>query len=375
MNKTDPVELTKRFIEIPSVAREETEIPEYIASLVNGEVQEFHCHGKRCGSNVIAISDPHPGEPFLLLNGHHDTVAPAEGWSTDPFRAVVRDDRLYGLGAKDMKSGLAIMTNIFLEFRDRLNLIFTAVGDEEIDSTGSFSLLNGENAPLRPYFDRKRIMGALIAEPTDEKVMLGARGRYALQISVHGKAAHGARPRLGESAIEKAADIITALRGMEMDTHPVLGAGSYCVLKISGGSETLSVPDRCTLVVDRHITRKMAAEEVIKGFKEALSNFNGVDVRTVEREVPFLMPYVRSAEEPFIREFLNSGDEIIYGESVGDFNIFGGIMPTVVYGPAGEAHHSPDEFVSISSIERVHTRLRGFLEALVHDRPAEAQDD
>jgi len=367
MNETDPAEITKRLIEIPSVAREETEIPEYIASLVDGEVKEFHCHGKRCGRNVIAISEPHPGEPFVLLNGHHDTVAPAEGWCTDPFKAVVRDDRLYGLGAKDMKSGLAVLINLFLEFRDRLNLIFTAVGDEEIDSTGSISLLNGENAPLMPYL--RRITGALIAEPTDEKVMLGARGRYALQISVHGRAAHGARPRLGESAIEKAADIIDALRGMKMDTHPVLGAGSYCVLRISGGSKTLSVPDRCTLVVDRHITRRMTAEEVIKGFKEMLSKFNSVDVRTVEREVPFLMPYVRSAEEPFIREFLDSGDEIIYGESVGDFNIFGGIMPTVVYGPAGEAHHSPDEFVFISSIERVHTRLRGFLEGVVPDRP------
>lgn len=353
------LELTKNLIEIPSVAREKTEIADYLATIVDGNVQEFRCKGNPCGSNVISISEPHPAQPFILLNGHHDTVAPSEGWSTDPFHAVVKGDRLYGLGAVDMKSGLAILTELFLEFRDSLNLIFTSVGDEEMDSTGTFSLFNGEDAPLRPYL--KRIAGVVITEPTQEKVMLGARGRYAIRISVHGKAAHGVRPHMGESAIEKAAIIITSLRKMVMEEHPLLGRGSYCVLEIHGGTKTLSVPEKCTMIVDRHITKSMDAKTVIAEFRKALSGFQGVDIELVEREMPYLMPYVSSSKEPFIKEFLDAVDGVVsYGASVGDFNIFGGMMATVVYGPRGEAYHSPDEFAFISSIEKVYQRLRRF---------------
>jgi len=85
MNHKNPVELTKKLIEIPSISRQETEIPEYIASLVDGEIQEFRCRGRECGKNVIAISEPEPGRPFILLNGHHDTIG---GYFQITVRAV-----------------------------------------------------------------------------------------------------------------------------------------------------------------------------------------------------------------------------------------------------------------------------------------------
>ncbi|MCK4613339.1 MAG: M20/M25/M40 family metallo-hydrolase, partial [Thermoplasmata archaeon] len=290
--------------------------------------------------------------------------AQAEGWSTDPFSPNIEGDRIYGLGASDMKAGLAIIMSLYNEFRDKLNLIFTAVGDEETDSLGSFALLDEKKGPVTPF--RSRIVGALVAEPTNEKVMLGARGRYALRLIVHGRAAHGARPYLGINAVEKAAEVLTALKKLPIDSHPRLGKGSCCVLRINGGAETLSVPDRCEITIDRHITRLMSKEEVMKEFRCILSDIDvPVDVGLVEREVPYLMPYTRAANEPFIRHFLSTlgnKKEIIYGESVGDFNIFGGLMPTIVYGPKGKNHHSPDEFVLRSSIERVHTGLKSWLE-------------
>ncbi len=377
MNIIDCIE---ELIRIPSVSREESEIFEFIASFVGGESLYYRFGEIGTGTNIIAVSKPHPGRPFILLNGHHDTVAVAEGWNTDPFEPVWKGDRLYGLGAHDMKAGLAMIMNLFCQYRDRLNLIFTAVGDEESDSMGSFALFQ-EGGALEPYLNR--ISGVLVTEPTFEKVMLGARGRYALKVTVHGKAAHGARPARGINAIDRASRIIAALKDLPMDSHELLGEGSYCVLKIRGGTETLSVPDSCEMIIDRHYTNTMTEEDVVREFSVHLSKhsqFQGInqgddrsgavreDVQLIEREVPFLEPYHRSIDEPFIAGFFDSvgksGKDVVYGASVGDFNIFGSRMPTIVYGPDGGNHHSADEFVLGSSINRVYAQLEGWLDQL-----------
>jgi len=367
----ETVELLNELIGIPSVSRKETDIAGYIASLIEGEVRSFPRCGAPDGENVIAISEPFPDKPFILLNGHHDTVAPADGWISDPFTPSEGDDSIYGLGVHDMKAGLSVIIKLFLEFRNRLNLIFTSVGDEESDSMGSFALVDTDHGSLSKYLPR--ISGALLTEPTHERVMLGARGRYALLLSVRGKAAHGARPSTGINAVDKAAEVIQALTDLPMDSHPVLGNGSYCILGIRGGTETLSVPDHCEILVDRHLTSHRTEREVIQEFRNIIQPLDvDVDISLVEREVPFLKPYVRSRDEPFIREFLQAlggreEQDIIYGESVGDYNIFGNLLPTIVYGPKGGNHHSANEHVSRSSLENVHGQLRQWLDILSKD--------
>ena len=407
------IPITRELVGIPSVSREPSDMADHIARKVGGDIHEFPVRGAPFGKNVVAISEPHPGLPFILLNGHHDTVAPAGGWTTDPFEPLERNGMMYGLGASDMKAGTAINICLFLEFRNRINLIFTSSDDEESDSVGTFALLDPDHGPLSPYLHR--IRGAVITEPTNERIMLGARGRYALHLTVHGKAAHGARPHLGVNAIHRAAALALRLARLPMDTHPQLGTGSVCTLSISGGTRTLSVPDRCDLLVDRHYTRPMSGEEVIHEFAGALvPHEHPVDIRLAYREVPFLKPYAWSPEEHFVRGFMegigagvmgrpeagvdadpvagsrigsdpgpggraeaggtagHTGDpgppgppvppEVpIYGASVGDFNIFGGLMPTVVFGTTGRNHHAADESVEVASIHRVFERLSRWL--------------
>ena len=446
----DPVELTKDLIRIPSISREQyhdsvsivhsisdsiahsisNSIAHHIAPLVDGTIQEFPITNSPHGTNVIAISEPFPGEPFILLNGHHDTVAVAEGWSTDPLAPVERNGRLYGLGASDMKAGTAINIALFNEFREKLNLIFTSSDDEESDSMGSFALIGqgsgsgsvsdpksvsvrgpvpgadsgsgitpgtlpeagsgSASGPLVPYLDR--IRGALITEPSNERVMLGARGRYAFRLTVHGRAAHGARPHLGINAVDEAARIAIRLTKIPMDSHPLLGEGSLCSLAITGGTRTLSVPDLCGLVVDRHYTVPMTSDTIIAEFRNSFEGPIGVtedqntgtgdgtwddqgigrasvDIRPVDREVPFLQPYTTSPDEQFVRDFITGTgiplpQDFLYGASVGDYNIFGNLLPTIVYGTIGRFHHSPDEYVEIDSIRRVHSQLSRWLDEL-----------
>lgn len=382
-----PLQILKELIRIPSVSRKESTIAQLIASLVDGKIQNIACHGKPCGSNVVAISEPHPGKPFILLNGHHDTVAPTEGWDSDPFIPELRgDDRLYGLGSHDMKAGLAINISLFNEFRDDHNLIFTSADDEESDSLGSFALTRPKDGPISHILSR--ISGVLITEPTYENVMLGARGRYAIKMVVHGRSSHGARPYQGVNAVDRASEIVLALRNMPIDHHPVLGNGSYCVLGMSGGTETLSVPDRCELIIDRHLTEPQTREQVIAEFRQIVDSIDRdqggtekllpVDIDLVPREVPFLEPYVSPSDHPFVKQFIDSvansphppskepvKPRIIYGESVGDYNIFGGMFPTVVFGPDGGQHHAANEYTSIRSIRSIHEKLRFWLGSMI----------
>jgi acetylornithine deacetylase/succinyl-diaminopimelate desuccinylase-like protein len=304
--------------------------------------------------------------PTVVLNGHLDTVDVTEGWKTDPFKPVVKDDKMYGLGVGDMKSGLAIITDTFKKMSQEkhLNLVLTAVSDEEGNSLGSHNLIR-----------EGKVEGdiCLIPEPTGEMIMLGCRGRFVVDITVHGKAAHGARPHLGVNAIEDAARVISHLSRIKPRKHELLGRGSLCVLKIHGGGETLSVPETCVIRVDRHVVPGETKELVMDDFKKILKSLDimsELSFNWMERPTPFLEPYITKRSnlvKAFIfahKEHINLDENIVYGESVGDYNLFGKVMPTVVCGPEGQDWHSPNEFVYLRSITRVRDLYLGYMRAI-----------
>jgi len=122
------------------------------------------------------------------------------------------------------------------------------------------------------------------------------------------------------------------------------------------------VPDRCTIRVDRHTVIGETKEQIMRDFEEMLNNLQlkcSFELTGMRRETPFLEPYLLEINNPWAKKFLTSykkfygnEPEIAYGKSVGDFNAFGKIMPTIVFGPKGENAHGPNEFVYIDSIVR-----------------------
>ena len=306
------------------------------------------------GFNIIAEHRGKDGAPTVILNGHMDTVGVVDGWKRDPFGAEVDGDRLYGLGAADMKGGLAALIYAFKRAvyeKSPLNIIFTAVVREELDSEGAFALLNEIDGDV-----------AFIAEPTGEMPMLGARGRYVLDIDFTGESAHGARPENGINAIGCASSFVSKLKDMKLAEHQKMGNGSLCVLKIDGGSDFLSVPDTCRVVVDRHVVPGENRDSIMGEFIELLEDMDmecDAEISWHSRKTPFLEPYEWNMENDFIRDFASVyveryGEFIpTYGRSVGDFNMFGKKLPTVVYGPKGGDWHGADEYVSLESLENV----------------------
>ncbi|MEM3445168.1 MAG: M20/M25/M40 family metallo-hydrolase [Thermoplasmata archaeon] len=352
------VELTKELVRIPSVLGSETEIANFIYRKLAPYSSKIYLQEIGDGrKNVIAFGKK-TGKGPVLLNAHMDTVEVMQNWSQQPFGGFEIDGKIYGLGACDMKAGLGIFIQLFAEFSEKIPLVFTACADEEGESLGAYQLIGH----LKEIGCTPEIV--LISEPTGEKVMLGARGRVVFEIEVFGKAAHGARPNLGVNAISDCARIVELFEGLGVGSHEKLGSGSYCVLKISGGASSLSVPDNCKLIVDRHYVVGENPEEVRAEVVQKIQPLglkSRVEVGFVKRKVPFLKPYI-TEEKGAVKQFLEiAGGDVIYGQSVGDFNLFGEIWPTVVYGPSGMNWHSGDEFVWCDSIERVFGKYKEFL--------------
>ncbi|EMA36621.1 M20 family metallopeptidase [Halococcus hamelinensis] len=325
------------------------------------------------GNNVLARLDgTDPDAPTLLLNAHMDTVELVEAWDEDPLSGRVEDGKLYGQGACDMKGGLAGIMVAFDALADadlQGNVLFSAVVDEE----GPYGL--GANQLLRDGITDD-CDAAVVTEPgpvlaqeeiENPALLLGARGRFLYDVSVTGRAAHGSQPEKGVNAVADAGRLAAAFEDLTVGSHGKLGDGSVCPLQIDGGGETLSVPESCRLLVDRHVVVG-ETEDVVRADAEELIDDLGlesaVEVELREAPAPDVRygPYVTDPDEPLVGA-LTAGVEAVTGtdpaigyfSSVGDFNYFGhrAGLPTVIVGPDGENIHGAGEFVYTDEVVEV----------------------
>lgn len=201
------------------------------------------------------------GGRSLLLNGHVDVVSvePRDQWSNDPFAAIVRDGRLYGRGACDMKAGVAAMILATEVLRSlgvplRGDLLVNTVTDEELTGGGSLaSIARGAHADA-----------ALIPEPTNLTAWLGTRGSLLSRVIVEGRAGHAGVPpdhwTAGGpvNAVEKAQLVLHALQRLREEwqtrpdiQHECLYPSSLVPTSIGSGQWMVSYPAAC--VVECHV--------------------------------------------------------------------------------------------------------------------------
>lgn len=327
------------------------------------------------GRNVLArLRGDDPDAPTLMLNAHVDTVELVEAWDEDPLSGRVEDGRLYGQGAADMKAGVAAAM-----------AAFAAVADSEVDLGGDLLLavVVDEEGPYGLGTDQLIRDGvtddcdmAVVTEPgpilaqrdvDNPALFLGSRGRFLYDIEVVGEAAHASTPSRGRNAVVNAGRLAAGLAEMDTGDHPLLGSGSVCPLRVEGGSETLSVPARCSLVVDRHVVPGETEGSVVadaRAVADALDLDSTVNVglREVPHEGARYGPYVVDEDEPLVAG-LQAATETVTGEapalgyfrSVGDFNYLGhrAGLPTVILGPDGGNIHMAGEYVDVEDTVQV----------------------
>ena len=339
----------------------EARLADYIAAWGRANGLETHVQATGAGRpNVILIARGDGGGRRLMLNAHTDTVG-VEGMDA-PFRPVVRDGRVYGRGAYDMKSGLAACMLALKAARDLQltgDVMLSAVADEEYGSIGTEALL--------AEWQRWPADAVLIAEPTELAISIAHRGFVWLEIETFGVAAHGSRPHLGVDAIAKMGRVLVALDAHDRQmraapTHDLLGSGSLHASIISGGEEISMYPARCKLLIERRTLPGETAESVAAEAQLILDEIAAADPNfKAQVKATFARgAYSIDVAHPLVQQLKRAAEARLGSavDTVGsswwmDSALFGEKgVPTVVLGPAGAGAHAREEWVDLASVEQ-----------------------
>lgn len=304
----------------------------------------------------------------ILFYGHMDTVPRYGAWKTNAFKLTRSGDKLYGLGACDMKGGIATMLEaVSANEGGRVKLLFCV--DEENISRGAWNAARRNRAWFKdvklmvsgePGISRSFVGGANV-------ITLGRRGRSVIVADIVGRSSHGANPETGINAVEEASVIATNLHRFKLRRHGRLGTENIFTRMIQGASTSLSIPDKAHMEFDVQTvppcTAEIARDRIIDYVNKLrasgkLNPGTKVSVAVKQRPTPYINPYESNRNSRLIRNVMSlmedtfSKPNINYATSAGDENIFfnetGKTVVTI--GPAGGNEHSANEWVSSRSL-------------------------
>ncbi len=335
--------------------------------------------------NVVARREGrHPGE-CVHFNSHIDVVEEGHGWTTDPFGGALKDGRIYGRGACDMKGGLAasiIAAEAFIAtcpaFAGAIEISGTA--DEESGGFGGVAYLAEQG-----YFSPDRVQHVIIPEPLNKhRICLGHRGVWWAEIETKGEIAHGSMPFLGDCAVRHMGAVVAemetslfpalAVRRTEMPVVPEGAKQSTLNINSIHGGEAEQdteytglpspcVPDRCRMVIDRRFLIEEDIGDVQAEMREVLERVRAgretfdYDMRELHRVLPTMTardaPVVASVAQA-IRATLGREPEYVISPGTYDqkhIDRIGKLKNCIAYGPGIlDLAHKPDEYVGIDDM-------------------------
>lgn len=326
-------------------------------------------------NNVIATFPAADGRVTggIVLSGHTDVV-PVDGqeWSSDPFTPEIRDGRLYGRGACDMKSFVGVLMSrvpaiAAADLREPIH--FALSYDEEVGCTGAISLV--ENLVARGIRPRACVVG----EPSSMQVIRGHKSMNVLQADFRGVAVHSSLAPHGVNAIEHAASFIRFFRGMAdgfRDDGPYDPAypvpyTTASVNVVHGGIALNTVPADCSVTVEFRGLGTVDPAEIITRLHAEIARIHADMQRenpqaSAELHVIAKAPGLETPADSAVVALVQSwgGDptdgKVTYGTEAGLFHNAG--IPTVVCGPGDIAQaHAPNEFIELDQIARCESMI------------------
>lgn len=332
--------------------------------------------------NVIARREGRTAGACVHFNSHIDVVEVGHGWTVDPFAATVRDGKLYGRGACDMKGGLAAsviaaeaLLEVWPDYPGAIEISGTA--DEESGGYGGVAHLAGMG-----LFSKPRVDHVIIPEPLNkDRICLGHRGVWWAEIETHGHIAHGSMPFLGDNAIRHMGAV---LQTFEEELFPALAKRQTAMPVVPEGarSSTLNinslhagppegvaglpapvVPDRARMVIDRRFLIEEDLAEVKGEVRALLDKLTGSrpDFRYAMRDLFEVIP-TQTAQDAAVVQAVARGIQSVLGKPA-DFVVspgtydqkhisrIGHLHDCIAYGPGIlDLAHQPDEFVAIEDM-------------------------
>jgi len=361
----DIVDLCRQLVRIESVnpPGDELRIAEFAAViLLDAGFKVEIIHHSPTRASVLAVLPGSGGVRPLLCAGHFDTVpAGTVKWRRDPFAADVAEGKIWGRGTSDMKGGLAaliIAAKTLARSRMPLrgDLILALTAGEEVDSLGAVSI--AARTDLGP------VQAVIIPEPSGNDIYIAEKGALWLELTTHGRTAHGAMPELGENAILMMVDLIAELKKIPVPFagHPLLGGFSMSINTIQGGLKTNVVPDRCVVTLDMRTVPGQRHDEIVGGVKEIIAVMgrkNPVFKASIE-VINDRLPVETAPDEPAVLKFVD-----VAAVFLGERPVPKGVKyytdatvlvpafkaPMIICGPGDPGQgHQPNEWVEIEKI-------------------------
>lgn len=332
--------------------------------------------------NVVARYEGKAPGPCVHFNSHIDVVEAGEGWTVDPFGGELKDGKVFGRGACDMKGGLAAsviaveaLIDAGVELPGALEISGTA--DEESGGYGGVAYL-----AERGYFSKPRVDHVIIPEPLNvDRVCIGHRGVWWSEITTEGHIAHGSMPFLGDNAVRHMGAL---LEEMERRIFPNLGGQPTRMPVVPEGARTPTlninsihggqvysgqglpspvVPDTCQIVLDRRLLieedlDKVKAEmrAMLDGLTQTRPNF-----RYKMRDLFEVRPSMTEPERPVVRMTCEAVEQVLGKPaaiccSPGTYDQkhidrIGKLRDCIAYGPGIlDLAHQPDEYVGVEDM-------------------------
>lgn len=315
---------------------------------------------------VPAVSD----EARLVYICHMDTVTLGDGWDTGipPLGAIVRDDKLYGRGACDMKGGLACAISALFHTLERVAAdgALPRRGFSLICSVDEEDFMRGSEAAIDAGWVGSREW-VLDTEPTDGQIQVAHKGRTWFEIEMAGVTAHASQPWKGADAVAAMAEVVCSLRRTfaTLPLHEELGPSTITFGQIEGGYRPYVVPDHAKVWVDMRLTpptdtaaATRMVEQAIVAAEAAVPGCHGSYTVTGDRPA-----IERDPDSPLLAALKRAADDVTGADTTVGF--FTGYTDTAViagktgnrncmsYGPGSLAlAHKPNEYVPHADINR-----------------------
>ncbi|MCH7852847.1 MAG: acetylornithine deacetylase/succinyl-diaminopimelate desuccinylase family protein [Proteobacteria bacterium] len=332
--------------------------------------------------NMVARREGSRSGPCVHFNGHIDVVEVGAGWTVPPFDGLVKDGRVYGRGACDMKGGLAsaiiaveALIDTDPEYPGAIEI--SATVDEESGGFGGVAYL-----AERGWFSAPRVDHVIIPEPLNvDRVCIGHRGVWWAEIETKGRMAHGSMPFLGESAIRHMAAVLDRFEqklypklAERISDMPVVPDGArQSTLNINSlhggqaeGHDGLPAPcvaDSCRMIIDRRFLIEESLDEVRSEITDILEDlvksrpgfqFDIREMFAVEPSISDKNGPVAATTAAAIQEVLAVEPSFICSPGTYDqkhIDRIGKLKDCIAYGPGQlDLAHQPDEWVGIDDM-------------------------
>ncbi|NCT09223.1 MAG: M20 family metallo-hydrolase [Flavobacteriia bacterium] len=332
----EAISLLKKLIETPSFSAEEDQT----ALLIENWFKQFEIPYQRSRNNIWAMNNYFDdSKPTLLLNSHHDTVKPNSAFTKNPFKAIVENGKLFGLGSNDaggcLVSLIATFTYFYHQRNLKYNLVIVASAEEE--SSGE----NGLNSMLSII---PKIDVAIIGEPTLMNLAVAEKGLVVFDAVVEGTPSHAAHPN-SDNAIYKTIEVLQWFKDFKFEKNSTtLGEVKMTVTQINAGKQHNVVPAHVDLVIDVRVNDAYSNQEIASILQE-----KAPCSKIVPRSLRLNSSSI-SADHELVKAGIAIGRKTYGSPTLSDQSVLS--CQSLKLGPGDSTRsHSADEFIYIAEIE------------------------